>query len=86
MPDGFTGRDRLNLNNVCRDVQWMKEQHEKRMDEIEERRVSGERRLHERVDEVHHRVNGVRKLFTVATVIAGAIGASIAGYFKIRSN
>ena len=81
MPSGFSDSDSVNLTNVCRDVKWMKDQYEKQMDEIIGRQTSGERRLHERVDEVHSRVNKVRNLFigfsTFLSILGGIIGAWI---------
>lgn len=81
--DGFTDKDRLNLTNVCRDMTWMKEQTEKRMDEMEDRRASGERRLHDRIDEVHCRVNKVRNFFIGFAAILTSVSTGI-GYW-IRS-
>lgn len=72
--DGFNGEDRKNLTNVCRDMVWMKEQSEKRMNEIAERQASGERRLHERIDEAHHRINKIRFISPAVAAISGFFG------------
>lgn len=76
--DGFTGEDRKNLTNVCRDVKWMKHQYEKRMDDIEERQYSGEQRLHTRVDEVHGRVSKIKLISGVFVAAGSAIGSFFA--------
>ncbi len=76
MPDGFTENDRLNLNNVCRDMVWLKELTEKKMDEAEDRRSSGERRLHERIDATNIRINKVwRYLLSASGALSLAGGA-----------
>lgn len=80
--DGFTSDDRLNLNNVCRDVQWMKDQHEKRVDALEERFISGEKRLHERVDEVHSRVNKFRNFFIGFAALLSSVSTGIGFWLK----
>ncbi len=77
---GFTNDDRTNLTNACRDVKWMREnqeKQEKRMNSMDEKRVEGERRLHERVDEVHSRVN---RLKFIASGFA-LVGSGIGGFF-----
>lgn len=84
MADGFTDQDRLNLTNVCRDMEWMREQTEKRMAEIEALRDSGERRLHERVDEVHTRVNKVRNFLISFASILSPVSAGIGYWLKSK--
>ena len=69
---GFEPKDRELLIQTSNDVGWIKQEHGRRLEELEKE------------DKIlHHRINKVRNLFGGITTIASTIVAGIVAYFKL---
>ena len=68
---GFEDKDREKLTQVHTDVQWIKSEHGKRLDNLE----TEDKML-------HHRINAVRKLFIGFSAFLSALGGGVAVWVK----